>query len=151
MLRLLRLPCASKMFLMCPLEKCWHCYGSFIPDRDYGAGKPKRIWMGVKVSALMMIIYWAFTFCVLMLGARTFALLFVEASELEILKDTELFLHISVSFFPVLGLLCILRYTIQGAGYTNLAMLSGVSEMIARVLVSLYAVPAFGYLAVLLR
>ena len=96
----------------------------------------------------MMIIYWAFTFCILMLGARTFALLFVEASELEILKDTELFLHISVSFFPVLGLLCILRYTIQGAGYTNLAMLSGVSEMIARVLVSLYAVPAFGYLAV---
>ena len=116
--------------------------------QNYGAGKPERIWMGVKVSALMMIIYWAFTFCILMLGARTFALLFVEASELEILKDTELFLHISVSFFPVLGLLCILRYTIQGAGYTNLAMLSGVSEMIARVLVSLYAVPAFGYLAV---
>ena len=116
--------------------------------QNYGAGKPERIWTGVKVSALMMIIYWAFTFCVLMLGARTFALLFVEASELEILKDTELFLHISVSFFPVLGLLCILRYTIQGAGYTNLAMLSGVSEMIARVLVSLYAVPAFGYLAV---
>ena len=104
--------------------------------------------MGVKASALMMIIYWVFTFCVLMLGARAFALLFVEASEFEILKDTELFLHISVSFFPVLGVLCILRYTIQGAGYTNLAMLSGVSEMIARVLVSLYAVPAFGYLAV---
>ena len=42
------------------------------------------------------------------------------------MKDTELFLHISVSFFPVLGLLCILRYSIQGAGFTNLAMLSGV-------------------------
>ena len=48
----------------------------------------------------------------------------------------------------MLGLLCIFRYTIQGAGYTNLAMLSGVSEMIARALVSLYAVPVFGYLAV---
>ena len=104
--------------------------------------------MGVKASALMMIVYWAFTFCVLMFGARTFALLFVDASELEILKNTELFLHISVSFFPVLGLLCILQYTIQGVGYTNLAMLSGVSEMIARILVSLLAVPAFGYLAV---
>ena len=44
--------------------------------------------------------------------------------------------------------LCILRYTIQGAGYTNLAMLSGVSEMIARTLVSIYAVPIFGFLAV---
>ena len=136
-----------KMFFMCPLESLGIAMATYT-GQNYGAGKPERIWMGVKVSALMMIIYWAFTFCVLILGARTFALLFVEASELEILKDTELFLHISVSFFPVLGLLCILRYTIQGAGYTNLAMLSGVSEMIARVLVSLYAVPAFGYLAV---
>ena len=136
-----------KMFFMCPLESLGIAMATYT-GQNYGAGKPERIWMGVKVSALMMIIYWAFTFCVLMLGARTFALLFVEASEQEILKDTELFLHISVSFFPVLGLLCILRYTIQGAGYTNLAMLSGVSEMIARVLVSLYAVPAFGYLAV---
>lgn len=136
-----------KMFFMCPLESLGIAMATYT-GQNYGAGKPERIWMGVKASALMMIIYWAFTFAVLMLGARTFALLFVEATELEILKDTELFLHISVSFFPILGLLCILRYTIQGAGYTNLAMLSGVSEMIARVLVSLYAVPAFGYLAV---
>ena len=83
-----------------------------------------------------------------MVGAKTFTLLFVEASEVEILKDAELFLHISVSFFPILGLLCILRYTIQGVGYTNLAMLSGVSEMIARTLVSIYAVPVYGYIAV---
>ena len=51
-------------------------------------------------------------------------------------------------FLSGFGLLCILRYSIQGAGFTNLAMLSGVSEMIARIMVSLYAVPALGYLAV---
>ena len=90
----------------------------------------------------------AFTFVVLMVGARTLALLFVDTTELEILKNTELFLHVSAYFFPFLGLLCILRYTIQGAGYTNLAMLSGVSEMIARTLVSIYAVPVYGYIAV---
>ena len=45
-------------------------------------------------------------------------------------------------------MLCIFRYSIQGAGYTNLAMLSGVSEMIARILVSVLAVPAFGFIAV---
>ena len=136
-----------KMFFMCPFESLGMAMATY-SGQNYGAGKPERIWMGVKASALMMIVYWAFTFCVLMFGARTFALLFVDASELEILKNTELFLHISVSFFPVLGLLCILQYTIQGVGYTNLAMLSGVSEMIARILVSLLAVPAFGYLAV---
>lgn len=136
-----------KMFFMCPFESLGMAMATY-SGQNYGAGKPERIWSGVKASALMMIIYWAFTFCVLMSGAGTFALLFVEASEFEILKDTELFLHISVSFFPVLGLLCILRYTIQGVGFTNLAMLSGVSEMIARILVSLLAVPAFGYVAV---
>ncbi len=36
----------------------------------------------------------------------------------------------------------------SGVGYTNLAMFSGVAEMIARILVSLYAVPVFGFIAV---
>lgn len=136
-----------KMVFLCALESLGMAMATY-SGQNYGAGKPERIWLGVKASALMMIIYWAFTFCILMFGAKAFALLFIEPTELEILDNTELFLHISVSFFPVLGLLCILRYTIQGAGYTNLAMLSGVSEMIARVLVSLFAVPAFGYIAV---
>ena len=83
-----------------------------------------------------------------MLGSRWLALLFVAPSEVEILDYTEQFLHISCWFFPAVGLLCILRYAIQGVGFSNLAMLSGVSEMIARVLVSLYAVPAFGFLGV---
>ena len=41
-----------------------------------------------------------------------------------------------------------MRYSIQGVGYTTLAMLSGVSEMIARILVSVFAVPTFGFVAV---
>lgn len=136
-----------KMVFLCALESLGMAMATYT-GQNYGAGKPERIWMGVKASALMMVIYWTFTFCILMFGANAFALLFIEPTELEILENTELFLHISVSFFPVLGLLCILRYTIQGAGYTNLAMLSGVSEMVARILVSLVAVPAFGYIAV---
>lgn len=136
-----------KMVFLCALESLGMAMATYT-GQNYGAGKPERIWQGVKASALMMMIYWAFTFCILMFGAKAFALLFIEPTELEILDNTELFLHISVSFFPVLGLLCILRYTIQGAGYTNLAMLSGVSEMVARILVSLVAVPAFGYIAV---
>ena len=136
-----------KMFFMCPFESLGMAMATFA-GQNYGAGKPGRIWQGVKSSALMMMIYWLFTFCVLMSGARMFAMLFVDASETEILDDAVLFLHAAVSFFPVLGLLCILRYTIQGAGFTNLAMLSGVSEMIARILVSVIAVPAWGYIAV---
>lgn len=136
-----------KMFFLCPLESLGMAMATF-SGQNYGAGKPERIWSGIKASTLMMVIYTAVTFLILMLGAKSFALIFVDPSEIEILEKTELFLHISVSFFPMLGLLCILRYTIQGVGYTNLAMFSGVSEMIARILVSIYAVPAFGFIAV---
>ena len=113
-----------KMFFMCPFESLGIAMATFA-GQNYGAGKPERIWLGVKSSALMMMIYWAFTFCVLMPGSRMFVRLFVDASEVEILADAVLFLHAAVCFFPVLGLLCILRYTIQGSGFTNLAMLSG--------------------------
>lgn len=136
-----------KMFFICPFESLGIAMATY-SGQNYGAGKPERIWTGIKVSSLMMITYAAFTFVVLMLGSRFLALLFVDASEIEILKNTELYLHVSCYFFPTLGLLCILRYTIQGAGYTNLAMLSGVSEMIARTLVGLYAVPVWGFIAV---
>lgn len=136
-----------KMFFICPFESLGIAMATYC-GQNYGAGKPGRIWQGIKASSLMMIIYAAITFVILILGSRLLALLFVDSSETEILMDTELFLHVSSYFFPVLGLLCILRYSIQGAGYTNLAMLSGVSEMIARTLVSIYAVPAWGYLAV---
>ena len=119
-----------------------------LQSANNGAGKPERILQGIKVSSLMMLTYAAATWMILMLGSRWLALLFVAPSEVEILDYTEQFLHISCWFFPAVGLLCILRYAIQGVGFSNLAMLSGVSEMIARVLVSLYAVPAFGFLGV---
>lgn len=136
-----------KMFFMCPFESLGIAMATFT-GQNYGAGKPKRVWQGVKASSFMMIIYWIFTFIILMNCAETLALLFLDASEYEIVSKAALFLHVSVTFFPVLGLLCILRYTIQGAGFTNFAMWSGVSEMVARILVSVIAVPVWGYVAV---
>ena len=136
-----------KMFFICTFESLGIAMATYA-GQNYGAGKPRRVWEGVRSSTLLMLGYAVFTFALLMVGARWFALIFVDPSEVEILTDTELFLHVACCFFPVLGLLCILRYTIQGVGFTALSMFSGVAEMIARIAVSLYAVPAFGFIAV---
>lgn len=85
---------------------------------------------------------------VLWSGAHIFARLFISSHEQVVIGYTARFLHVSVSFFVALGVLSILRYSIQGAGYTKLAMGSGVSEMIARVAVSVLAVPVWGYWAI---
>ncbi|EJX07298.1 MATE efflux family protein DinF [gut metagenome] len=136
-----------KMFFICTFESLGIAMATY-SGQNYGAGHPERVWQGIKASTGIMLLYSVFTFVLLMAGAKNFALIFVESSETEILRNTELFLHVACSFFPTLGLLCILRYTIQGVGFTNLAMFSGVAEMIARIAVSLYAVPAFGFQAV---
>lgn len=136
-----------KMFFLCMLESLGIAMATFC-GQNYGAGKPERIWTGVKAASLMMIVYVAAVAIILWGFSEKFVLLFVDPSETEIIADAALFLHISVSFFPVLGLLCILRYSIQGAGYTKLAMFSGVSERIARILVSVVAVPLWGFWAV---
>lgn len=136
-----------KMFFLCMLESLGIAMATFC-GQNYGAGKPERIWTGVKAASLMMIVYVAAVAIILWGFSEKFVLLFVDPSETEIIADAALFLHISVSFFPVLELLCILRYSIQGAGYTKLAMFSGVSEMIARILVSVVAVPLWGFWAV---
>ena len=136
-----------KMVFMCALDSLGMAMATY-SGQNYGAGKPDRIWQGIKSAVGMMMIYIIAVNIIIWGWADKIALLFVDPSETEIIKDTALFVHINVSFFPLLGLLSVLRYSIQGAGYTKLAMFSGVSEMIARVLVSLIVVPAFGFLGV---
>ena len=136
-----------KMFFICPFESLGIAMATY-GGQNYGAGKPGRIWQGVKVSSAMMFSYALVVAAILLLFSRQLALLFVDPHETEILDKAALYLHVSCFFFPILGQLCILRYTIQGVGFSNFAMFSGVMEMIARTLVSLYAVPAWGYLAV---
>lgn len=136
-----------KMFFMCALDSLGIAMATY-SGQNYGAGKPIRIWQGIKSSYVMMLVYVAAINIIIWCFAEKFALLFIDPSETEVIKDTALFLHINSSFFPLLGSLIILRYTIQGAGYTKLAMFSGVSEMVARIMVSLVVVPLFGYLGV---
>lgn len=123
-----------KMFVMCPLDALAMATYS---GQNYGAGKPESIWMGIKSATLMMVVYSVAIAIIMWILADKFALLFISPNETEIMKDTVYFLHLNTMFFVLLGLLSILRYSIQGVGYTQLSMFSGVAEMVARVLVSL--------------
>ena len=136
-----------KMFVICPCESLGIAMATFT-GQNYGAGLPKRVWQGVKSSMAMVMIYVVVVSTVLLLWSEQISLLFVSESDTAIIRNSALFLHVAAYFFPLLALLCVLRYTIQGAGFTNFAMLSGVMEMIARTVVSVWFVPMFGYMAV---
>ena len=118
--------------------------------QNLGARKMERITRGVKDAICLMLVYFVFTFIVIYPFADWMMRLFVDSGEAEVVNRAAQFMRIANYFYPALGLLTILRYSIQGLGFSNLSMLSGVMEMIARCGVSLWLVPALTWTGVCL-
>ena len=116
--------------------------------QNLGAKKMERISQGVRAAIKMMLIFFVFSFIVITPFADNMMTLFVDKGEAEVVTYAAEFMRIACYFYPCLGLLTIFRYSIQGLGYSNLSMMSGVMEMIARCGVSLWLVPAFAWTGV---
>ena len=118
--------------------------------QNLGARRMDRVTKGVKDAIKLMLIYFVFTFALIYPFADWMMRLFVDSGEAEVVGHAAQFMRIANYFYPALGLLTILRYSIQGLGFSNLSMLSGVMEMIARCGVSLWLVPALAWTGVCL-
>ena len=116
--------------------------------QNIGARNTQRVKRGVFSAIKIMGVFYLFSFVVIQTLAPYMMELFVDRSETAVIDNAALFMRICNWFYPVLGLLTIFRYSIQGLGYSTLSMMSGVMEMIARCAVSLWLVPAFGFLGV---
>jgi len=116
--------------------------------QNLGARKMERIKLGIRSAVMIMMAYFAFTLIAILPFANDMMLLFVDKSEAEIIANAAMYMRVSCCFFPLLGILTILRYSLQGLGFSNLSMMSGVMEMIARCGVSLWLVPTFLFLGV---
>ncbi|MGI6242395.1 MAG: MATE family efflux transporter [Prevotella sp.] len=118
--------------------------------QNIGAGKVERIKQGVYSAIKVMLAYDVLTVLIIYPFADEMMTLFVSSDEHLVIANAALFMRVGNFFFPMLGLLTIFRYSIQGLGYSNLSMLSGVMEMFARCGVSLWLVPALGFTGVCL-
>ncbi len=118
--------------------------------QNLGARRMDRVTKGVKDAITLMLIYFVFTFALIYPFADWMMRLFVDSGESEVVGRAAQFMRIANYFYPALGILTILRYSIQGLGFSNLSMLSGVMEMIARCGVSLWLVPALAWTGVCL-
>lgn len=116
--------------------------------QNIGARRMDRVKRGEWAAVRIMLVYFVLTALVIFPFADYMMELFVESGEQAVVANAAKLMRISCYFYPALGMLTILRYSIQGLGYSNLSMLSGVMEMIARCGVSLWLVPAFAFTGV---
>ena len=134
-------------FFCCPFDAMGATMATY-GGQNVGAKKLDRISRGLRDCVLLGAIYSVIAFVVIYFFSDVIALLFVDASETEILHNTRTFLLANVSFYFPLALVNIVRFMIQGLGYSRLAILAGVCEMAARTFVGFCLVPVFGYMAV---
>ncbi len=113
--------------------------------QNVGAGKIDRVREGVRYAAVMGVIYSVLAFAVLFFFGEQISLLFVDAGETKILHQAWMFLVGNSMFYIALVFVNVMRFAIQGMGYSTFAIIAGVCEMIGRSAVGFVLVPVFGY------
>ena len=136
-----------KQFLMCPFDAIATAISVFC-GQNLGAGKTDRIKKGIRQGVLVGVGYGLCAGLVLIFAGRFLSLLFVKKEAVEVLDASAEYLRCMGYFFWSLGILNVCRMTTQGLGFSGRTVFSGVTEMIARILVSLVFVPLYGFTAI---
>ena len=134
------------LFFCCPFDALGGTMATYA-GQNVGAGKLDRIKEGLKSSSIIGCIYAVIAFFILLFFSSKLALLFMDAGETETIHQVSMFLIANSAFYIPLVFVNVVRFTIQGMGYSTFAILAGVFEMAARGLAGLVLVPAFGYIA----
>lgn len=132
------------MFFCCPYDALGSTMATY-GGQNVGAKKMERIRDGLKSCSILGIGYSVVAFAVLFFTGGNLAAFFVENAKAEIVQNVHLFLIINSAFYIPLAFVNIVRFLIQGMGYSKFAILAGVFEMVARALVGFAFVPVFGY------
>ena len=113
--------------------------------QNMGARRLNRINSGLRAASLIGTAYCLVSLAVIWLFGSRLIGLFISAADGEVLGMAVHYLRINTLFYIPLLFVNIVRLSIQGMGFTRVAMLAGMFEMLARSLVALLVVPAFGY------
>lgn len=135
------------MFFCCPFDALGGTMATYA-GQNIGAKKPGRISSGARAAILISSVYAVLACVILSFFGKSVALLFLDAGETEILTQVQQYLFANSLFYIALAILNVLRFSLQGMGYSTLAIFAGVSEMIARMIIGFGLVPIFGYTAV---
>ena len=133
------------MFIVCPFDALGSTMATY-GGQNVGAMELGRVKEGLKSATILGLCYAIIAFFVLLFAGKYLLLLFLSANETAIIADARTFLLIQSCFYFPLALVNIVRFLIQGMGFSIFAILAGVMEMLARSIVAFSLVPAIGFL-----
>ena len=132
------------LFFTCPFDALGATMATWA-GQNVGAGKIDRVKEGVKYALFIGCVYAVAAFVILTLFSKYLALLFLDADEVSTIGNVSLFLFGNSLFYIALVFVNVVRFSIQGMGFSTFAILAGVFEMFARTFAGMCLVPIFGY------
>jgi len=136
-----------KQFTMCPFD-AFATAASVFCSQNLGAGQAKRIKQGLRQAIAVAVGYGLIAGLIMIFFGRPLSMIFVKKSAVDVLDASAKYLRCMGFFYWSLGILNVARMVTQGLGYSGRAIFSGVTEMAARIIVSLGFVGTFGFTAI---
>ena len=133
------------IFLTCPFDSLGQTMAPYA-GQNIGARKLDRVGKGLRAACIIGFIVSGLMVIVVKLFGDQLTMLFLDEKDPVIMQNSTQFLIIVSAFYCLLTLVNTVRFTIQGMGFSSLAIIAGVMEMIARGIAGMLLVPAFGYL-----
>lgn len=134
-------------FLTCPIEALGASMAPYV-GQNLGAGKLDRVSRGVIDASLCGFVSSGVLFVIIWLYGAQLTGIFLDVPDPEVTAYAVEFLRIVGAGYCLLTLVNVVRFSIQGLGFSVLAILSGVMEMIARCFAGLVIAPHIGFAAV---
>lgn len=136
-------------FFIMPMTATASAIATFT-SQNLGARQYERIIEGVKKASGLVIAWAFFAFFLLFVSGEFLTILISGSKEAELLSASQLYLRLTTPFYPILGLLFILRNTLQGLGFKRLPLVSSFIELFGKILFVTVIIPKLGYLGVIL-
>lgn len=137
--------------LCCPFDAMGSTMATY-GGQNIGAGKVERVKRGLFDCSCLGVGYSVIGFLIILFLGRTIAGLFVNdpnGGDIEQILDlAQQFLITNGALYIPLAFVNIVRFLIQGMGFSQIAIFAGVFEMVGRGVVALALVPVFGFNAV---
>lgn len=137
----------SKMFnfTCCPFDALGSTTATYA-GQNVGAAKIKRLGQGVRSAMIIGSVYSVLSLIALYFTTDYIALLFVNASETTIIALTRQFILASACFYIPLTGVNVVRFCIQGMGFSVFAISAGILEMIGRAFAAIILIPSIGFM-----
>ncbi|MDE6501396.1 MAG: MATE family efflux transporter [Ruminococcus sp.] len=136
-----------KQLAMCPFEAIATGISVF-SGQNLGAGNTDRVKKGIIQGTVINAVYGIVIGIVLIFGGRNLSMIFLDSSETAVLNACGEYMKCVGYFYWALGILFACRMSVQGIGFSGLAIFSGVLEMFARIIVSRKFVPIYKFTAI---